>query len=484
MNLFKRAWWRLTGHLGKTAILVGLFTVISTLVLSGFLIRSAAARAADDAKKTVGAVATMRLDINALINSGKSPEPQGDRAGGIGPAGELRRGLVDKICASPVLKGCNYTMESVALPGGGAKMYIPVPPPNGKQSEGPDFLSVDGVRDQRLVAAFRNGDAKMVAGRGIGPKSGSDEVVVERRLAQENRWKVGDRIELKVGMTQPGRKKNEKEYGFRVVGIYTSGTVDTGRHIPAMLDPANRIYASPDGATVLFDKELGAGGGEVMQATFTLADPADMGRLKKDAKAAGADLGIFPITVNDKQYRQLVGPIDNTADFATVTVWLVALAGTVILALIVASSLRERRKELGILLAIGERKPRLLGQHLTEVAACAVLAIGIAAAGSQFLSRTAGDRLLAGEVSSARESAGKADPAADPSNTLVGPGGPVTVADDEPETEPVDTLDVRLGTADIAKVGATGLGIAALAVVVPGFRVLRLRPRDILTKGD
>ncbi|MEU3598327.1 ABC transporter permease [Streptomyces sp. NPDC006798] len=483
MNLFKRAWWRLTGHLGKTAILVGLFTVISTLVLSGFLIRSAAARAADDAKKTVGAVVTMRLDINALVNSGNAPKQQGNEVAGIGPAGELRRGLVDKICASPVLKGCNYTMESVALPGGGAKMYMPVPPPNGKQSEGPDFLSVEGVRDQRLVSAFRNGDAEIVAGRGIGPKSKSDEIVVERRLAQQNRWKVGDRIKLKVGMPQPGRK-NDKEYGFRVVGVYTSGTADTGRYVPAMMDPANRIYASPDGATVLFDKELGAGGGEVMQATFTLADPADMGRLKKDAKAAGADLGIFPMAVNDKQYRQLVGPITKTADFATVTVWLVALAGTVILALIIASSLRERRKELGILLALGERKPRLLGQHLTEVAGCAVLAIGIAAAGSQFLSRAVGDQLLAGEVSSAKESAGNEDPATDPSNTLAGPGGPVTVADDEPETEPVDSLDVRLGTADIAKVGATGLGIATLAVLVPGVRVLRLRPRDILTKGD
>ncbi|WP_225986960.1 hypothetical protein [Streptomyces spectabilis] len=45
-------------------------------------------------------------------------------------------------------------------------------------------------------------------------------------------------------------------------------------------------------------------------------------------------------------------------------------------------------------------------------------------------------------------------------------------------------MDIRLGPADIGKVGATGLGIAALATLVPGSRVLRLNPRDILTKGD
>ncbi|MER7048597.1 FtsX-like permease family protein [Streptomyces jumonjinensis] len=189
------------------------------------------------------------------------------------------------------------------------------------------------------------------------------------------------------------------------------------------------------------------------------------------------------MTVNDKQYKQLVGPITRTADFATVTVWIVALAGTVILALIVASSLRERRKELGILLSLGEKKPKLLGQHLVEVVACAVIAVGLASAGSQFLSQTIGDRLLAGEVSSAEDTAANADNGPDPS-AVTGAGGATPLTEDAPEVEPIDSLDVRLGTADIAKVGATGLGIAALATLIPGARVLRLDPRDILTKGD
>lgn len=252
-----------------------------------------------------------------------------------------------------------------------------------------------------------------------------------------------------------------------------------------MMDPVNQLYVTPDGATLLLGKKLDADGGEVVQATFTLSDPADMDRLRRHAKASGADLGVFPMTVNDKQYRQLVGPITRTADFATLTVWIVSFAGTVILALIVASSLRERRKELGILLSLGERKPRLLGQHLVEVVACAVIAVGLSSAGSQFLSQAIGDRLLSSEVSSAGDTAADSDGGADHSAvTVTGAGGPTPVADDTPETEPIDTLDIRLGAADIARTGATGLGIAALATLLPGARVLRLHPRDILTKGD
>ncbi|MFI1830947.1 ABC transporter permease [Streptomyces sp. NPDC020412] len=481
MNLFKRAWWRLTSHLGKTLMLVGLFSVICTLVLSGFLIQSAAARAADDAKKSVGAVVTMQLDVNALMDNGQMDEPQGNSMGLIGPEGDLPRGVVDRICESSVVEQCNYAAESMAMPTVGTKLYQAVPRPAGTQPDGLDFFKTDGIRDQQSVASFRNGEAKIVAGRGINSKSTIDEVVVEQRLAKHNGWKVGDKIKLKNGEMSGVSREKRPDYPFTVVGTYSSGTPESRQYVPAMMEPVNQLYVTPDGASRLIGKKTGPDGGALRQATFTLADPADLDQLKKDAKAAGADLKVFPMTVNDKQYKQLVGPISKTADFATVTVWLVALAGTVILALVVASSLRERRTELGILLSLGEKKPKLLGQHLVEVVSCAVIAVGLAAAGSQFLSQAVGDQLLSSEVSSAKESAAKEGGADDQSLTIAS-GGTLSAPKD-PEVEPIDSLDVALGAADIAKVGATGLGIAALATLVPGTRVLRLNPRDILTKG-
>ncbi|MFQ3561848.1 FtsX-like permease family protein [Streptomyces gramineus] len=479
MNLFKRAWWRLTGHLGKTLLLIGLLFVICTLVLSGFLIRSAAARAAAEAKQRVGAVATMQLDINALVSSGRTQKSDGSAPGIIGAAGDLHRSLVDRICESSVVARCNYTTDAGAFPTGSTKLYQPVPPPAGQDTLGTDLFKADGIRDLNAVSEFHNGDSRLVSGRGITPDSESDEIVVEERMAKTNGLKVGDSVRLKVGqLPVPGEKKNEKEYVFKVVGVYRSSIADTGSYVPALMNPANHLYVSPDGASILLGKGDTAGDGVVKQATFTLKDPEDVDRLRKDAEAAGADLGIFPLSVNDKQYRDLVGPISRTAGFATVTVWLVAVGGTVILALIVASSLRERRKELGILLSLGERRPRLLGQHLVEVVACAVIAIGLAGACSGILSQGIGDRLLAGEVASARNEAAHQSPERDPSD----PNGGVTRP--APAAAPIDSMDITLGLSDIGRVGAAGLAVAAVATLVPGSRVLRLDPRDILTKGD
>lgn len=486
MNFLKRAWWRLASQLGRTALLTGLFLVICTLVLSGFLIQAAAARAAESAKRSVGAVATMQLDLNALLASGQGSRNDGATPGLIGPGGDLHRDLVDRICASAVVARCNYSTDSGAAPTESMKLYKPVPLPAGQKDDGLDYFKADGVRDLGALPSFRSGDDTLVSGKGIAPDSPADMVVVEERLAKENRLAVGDRIKLRVGNAPAaGQKPDTREFAFVVGGIYRSATSDTGRYIPAMMDPANQLYVTPAGGSRLLGKDPAADGGVLKSATFTLGDPGDLDRLKADAKAAGADLAIFPITVNDKAYRTLVGPITRTASFATVTVWLVAVAGTAILALIVASNLRERRKELGILMSLGEKKPRLLGQQLVEVAACALLAIAFAAVGSRFLSQAVGDTLLAGEVSSAKEQAAADGSTPDPSNVLGGPGpGAADDGDGRPAAEPIDRMDIRVGPADIARIGATGLGIAALATLVPGIRVLRLTPRDILSKGN
>ncbi|MBB6440048.1 ABC transporter permease [Streptomyces candidus] len=479
MNLFKRAWWRLIGAPGKSLMLVGLFFVICSLVLSGFLIQSAAARAADSAKKHVGAVATMQLDVNGLLASGKNggSEGGGQNPRTIGSAGDLKRDLVDKICQSSVVADCNYTADGAAFPTKSTTLYQPVPAPASQDTLGTDLFKVDGVRKLDELSDFRNGDSKMIAGKGIGPDTKKNEIVVEERVAEENKLRVGDKVKLKIGSLMPGVDTSEHE--FEVIGIYKNSTADTGQYVPAMMAPANQVYTNIEGASLLGGKTTD-GGGTLKSATFTLNDPNDLDQLKEDSKKAGADLQIFPISVNDKQYKTLVGPITKTASFATVTVWLVAVAGTIILALVVASNLRERRGELGILLSLGEKKPKLLGQHLVEVVACAVIAIALAGLGSQFLSEAIGNKLLTGEIDSASKEAENDSLQPDYSD----PSGMSRQGDDQPKADPIDSLDVHLGPADIAKVGATGLGIAALATLVPGARVLRLNPRDILTKGD
>ncbi|MFI1226947.1 MULTISPECIES: ABC transporter permease [unclassified Streptomyces] len=473
MNLFKRAWWRLTATPGKALLLTGLFFVICALVLSGFLIRSAADRAAADAKRTVGAVATLSLDINALMAAGQA---EGGGAAGlrIDPKDRLRSGQADRLGTSPLVTRFSYRVESAGQPTDRLKLYRAVPPPPATDTGSGDFFKIDGVRDLAATPAFRNGTSKIIAGRGIGPDTGDGVLVLEKRLAEANELKVGDRVTVRPFR---GDGSTPEPQEFTVGGIYSSDTASSGQYAPALADPANLIYAAPDVAGSLSAVTPTDEGSDIQEATFTLRSPDDLPELRKAAEKLGLDPEIYPLAVNDKQYQQLVGPISRTAGFATLTVWLVSLAGLAVVSLIVASALRERRQELGILLAMGERKPRLLGQHLVEIAACALIAIGLAVPASQALAATVGSGLLAGEVSEAQNDKDSAE-----RNDYANSMG--AAPEEEPAAEPIDALDVRLSAADIGKVGAAGLGIAAAATLVPGYRVLRLKPRQILTKGD
>lgn len=474
MNLFKRAWWRLTATPGKALMLTGLFFVICALVLSGFLIRSAADRAAADAKRTVGAVATLSLDINALMAAGQA-ESGGANGLRIDASDRLRSGQADRLGASPAVTGFSYRVESAGQPTDRLKLYRAVEPPPATDTESGDFFRIDGVRDLAATPSFRNGTSKIVAGKGIGPDTGSGVLVLEKRLAEANKLKVGDKVTVRPFRGDGSTPEPEE---FTVGGIYVNDTASSSHYVPALAEPGNVIHASPDAAGALSAITPTDEGSDIQEATFTLRSPEDLPELRKAAEELGLDPEIYPLAVNDKQYQQLVGPITRTAGFATLTVWLVSLAGLAVVSLIVASALRERRQELGILLAMGERKPRLLGQHLVEIAACALIAIGLAVPASQALAATVGSGLLAGEVSEAKK-----DSSAEKQNDYANSMG-AAPEEEEPAAEPIDALDVRLTAGDIGRVGAAGLGIAAAATLVPGYRVLRLKPRQILTKGD
>ncbi|MFE7974042.1 FtsX-like permease family protein [Streptomyces shenzhenensis] len=117
---------------------------------------------------------------------------------------------------------------------------------------------------------------------------------------------------------------------------------------------------------------------ELRGATFRLKDPASFKEFEAHAqKQAGAALKGFTIDINDKALRQLTGPLAAVSSAATVAMWLIGLAGAAVLALLIALAVKQRRREYGVLLAMGERRWKLIAQQAAEIVAVAALAIGL-----------------------------------------------------------------------------------------------------------
>lgn len=470
MNFLKRAWLRLSSSLGKTITLIAVLFAICTLVLSGILIQSSAADAVEKAKEKVGATGTLKLEINGWM------EKYGVESGGasgvqIDSSADLLTGKVDKIGEAGIAESFNYFTDAGGSPANGAKLYR-VGPPQEPQSGLNVQLLAKGTRDSELLPEFARGDWKILDGKGISADSGDYDALIEERFAKENNLKVGDTFTMDG---YEGGVPTGTRVTFTVSGIYQDPESSRASN-PPYFEPGNGMVITIPAASELGGLNPGPDGSKIHEATFKLKNPDDLAALQQAAKDAGLDPKAFPITVNDRLYKALVGPINNTAGYATAMVWLVSIGGAVILGLIIASSIRERRREYGVLLSLGERKSKLIGQSLTEVWACTLIAIALAIPAATLLAQSGGPALLGNLIADA-----KANPALDPSQ--IDGGGGAEQADD-PSSKAIDELPVVLSGSDIAKVSAAGFGIAGLGTLIPGIQIMRLRPREILSKGE
>lgn len=99
----------------------------------------------------------------------------------------------------------------------------------------------------------------------------------------------------------------------------------------------------------------------------------------------------------------MIGPIENISSTSQMIIYIVSIAGAIILGLIIMLSIKGRRKEMGILLSIGEKKWKLIAQFVVEVVCVAILAFGLSITTGAKVSQYIGDNLLSNEIATASE---------------------------------------------------------------------------------
>ncbi|PHD40697.1 permease [Bacillus toyonensis] len=450
MNFIKRSFLSLQSRKGKSLILLAIFLVVINLVFTGFTIQSASSKATDLARQQLGADISLKIDLDKYLEEQNSNQ----NAIGGNRVPSIEKKEADKLKNSKYLDHYNYLKSANAE----LKELHNVEPPGGAQSFGPNNnlnFTLQGVRDFSSLEAAQDKKLKLVEGEGITPKTvGKNVAMIEKKLAEKNNLKVGDKLQIGEVMEEELTTKE-----LEIIGIYESKeeAPSFGGQSFALLEPANKIYVP---YSVMNSME---------NAIYSLKDPKDIDAFKEEAKKLGLP-AYYELDAQDNVYKQMMGPIENIASFSKTIVIMVSIAGATILGLIIMLSIKERRKEMGILLSIGEKKWKLMGQLLVEVLCIAVLAFGLSLATGEKVSQKVGDNLLASEI--AKNEDKPEDPIAKFS------GNPAA------DVDPVDNIDVSISTEDLGKVGGIGLGIAMLATILPALSILRLNPKQILLKDE
>ncbi|KAA0760652.1 ABC transporter permease [Bacillus sp. AR2-1] len=450
MNFIKRSFLSLQSRKGKSLILLTIFLVVINLVFAGFTIQSASSKATDLARKQLGADINLKIDINKYLEE----QNINQNANEARKVPDIEEKEANKLKTSKYLDHYNYLKSTIAE----LKELHNVEPSEGAQSFGLNNnlnFTLQGVRDFSSLEAAQDKKLKLVEGEGITPKTvGKNVAMIEKKLAEKNNLKVGDKLQIGEVMDEELTTKE-----LEIIGIYESKeeAPSFGGQSFALLEPANQIYVP---YSVMNSME---------NAIYSLKDPKDIDAFKEEAKKFGLP-AYYELDAQDNVYKQMIGPIENIASFSKTIVIMVSIAGATILGLIIMLSIKERRKEMGILLSIGEKKWKLMGQLLVEVLCIAVLAFGLSLATGEKISQKVGDNLLSSEI------AKNEDKPEDPIAKFR--GNPAA------DVDPVDNIDVSISTEDLEKVGGIGLGIAMLATILPALSILRLNPKQILLKDE
>lgn len=496
MNFCKRAWLNITAKKGRSILLILVTSAIMLFVLAGLLIRNAADTATSNAKKSVGATVTLSANREAAFKkmrqststSKKKTKPTLSTSPvKLSDAKKIAKlsnvsSYNATVSTSANAKGFSAISTSSSSNGGGMKGGM------GGSSTSSGDITIDGVTATSSVSDFSSSSSKITKGRGItAADEGTNNVVIESELAKEDSLKVGDTIKLKA---TTGTKKT---YTLKIVGIYKASSSTSSSQGPDASDPSNSVYTSYTFANTIKGSKYKNTADSV---TFNISDPAKVSSVKTAGKKL-INTSKYSLSTDDSSYQTVKSSMDNVKSFADKIVWLVAIAGTIILALIVILMIRERRYEIGVLLSLGEARWKIVAQFFVEMVMVLIVSIVIAGAGCKFVGNQLGKQLVSQQTTTATTSTstssqgqmgggapGGTTGGSKPSGSMKGGGGgnmPGSSSSSSSTASASQTdLDISVTIMDLVELGGFGLAIMFLSIMLASGGILRLQPKKVL----
>lgn len=489
MNFIKRALLSVKARKGKSLLQILVLSVICVLVLAGLSIQTAAQKSGELARQKLGADVTLQVDMEKLRENLQSQQQSsGERV--RFQSTPIPVHSAEELTSYPQIKGYNFYSSTTAL----ATTFVPIESAeeavettdessdsNVTQGQGKfggmvqGDISIQGVTYTDSTSDFMDSISTLVGGEHINEEDiGKNVAIIEQTLAEENDLTPGDTITV----TSPLDDSITVE--LKVKGIYSTTSVgsDQGMNFAALI-PYNKIYVPYTTAATL----KGAGyEGTIDSAIYYIEDPVEMESFVNQAQLESSiDFDTFKLNANDQLYQQMVGPIENVAGFSNNIVYLVSIAGAIILSLIIMMSIRERKYEMGVLLAIGEQRWKLVGQFIVEILLVAAISFGIATLSGNAVANQVSDQLLNEELKTAEQTN---TPESFKGRGMFGGEMAGGQAGQTQQVETIEDLDVSVTANDLGLLAIIGTLIAILSSLLPTISVIRLQPKTILSRQD
>lgn len=487
MSLFHRAFLYVTRKYTKSLLLFLILLVIATLVLSGAAIRDAAKTAQLNVRQALGGVFTLEQ------NTSDPGKWQSQQVGSYGSqswygGAPLTEEIAERIAAQiPGIRGYNATYTNYVIAADQTDKTLELLESEGEDSGINGLLSDYGDFGSTVAAYastntafdsyFAGGYLELTAGRHVTSEDGH-AVLISQELAELNGLKVGDKLrlhmsEFKASMmgVDVGKTKVEVE----IVGLFHATAKSSTTLSNWSMD--NSLYTT---INVLRQVRPDTPDEGYEKIQFYVEDPGEMNNIVRQIqKLPDLDPTDFVVRVDSSAVDAVMEPLTNMRRLLTILIGLVLVIGAVLLYLVLSNRIQERAHESGVLLSLGLSKGNITVQYLTEVLLIAVLAFALSVAASGILARSVGNQLL--DYTLAEETAvSDSTPGKGMDGLTFSSSG-----DYAPKFEtrnPMTQIQVSIQPVSVLILYIAGFLLICAAVVTAALPVLRMKPREILSK--
>lgn len=301
-------------------------------------------------------------------------------------------------------------------------------------------IIVTGTNDLSNASVYGGDSVKYTSGKALDPTKDVNEVVIGKALAEKNNLQVGSTFTA-YGET------------VTVVGIYDAGNTFSNAGVIMSLASLQRLSDQS---------------GAITSATVTV-DSID--NIDTVTSAVKKELGSKADVTNEQENaKETVQPLENVKTIAMFSLLGALAAGAVIILLTMMMIVRERRREIGVMKAIGSSNAKTMLQFMSESVTLTVLGlvvgliIGIAAANpvTKMLVTSSTDN-------ASSQQAGQMGP------------GPVRIERfGRDSVRSIQNIQASVGWSILAYGAGAAMVIAIVGSAVPAYFISRVRPAEVM----
>lgn len=476
--MIKNALLSLKKNIGKTILLFVIIVVITNLVIAGLSIQSATQKSMDQIRSSLGNDVTLSVDFRNMMKNREPGEAVSNET-------SLTTTMADSLKDLKYVESYNYQISTAAdsdsisaveteSDNSNNQQDTNKPNDQSEQASNQGDFTISANTTMEYLDSFTNSNYTLTDGRLLtSDDANTNNCVIETNLASDNDLSVGDTFTITTIVNDETIIQE-----LTIVGIYEIQSTNEigGAHFN---NPVNTIYTDLSvGQTLTGSSE------NITSAIYYLDDPENAEAFVELAKKqSDIDFDTFSLDANGRLYQQNASSLESMQSFAKMFVWIVVIAGSAILCLILALTIRNRYYEIGVLLSLGQSKVKIIAQQLIEIGLIAVVAFVISLGTGQLTSHYMGNMLESSSSSNVMQTDQKGDQPNDHQqktnkqtkenflgNMMQGPLN--------------QELDVSITGENVVQLAGVTAAICIVSIAVPAAYVLRLTPRQILSRKE